>query len=191
MQRPDATLEQLWLEFRDVHPEGVGLTQFSTGYRDWKKGLHVVMRQVHRPGEKLFVDFAGRTVPVKNAKGGPGQLAQIFVAVLGYSNYSFVHAVPRTQTTADWVQCHVQCFEFLGGAPDWVVSDNLKAAVWRRERDRVIINPAYRDCLKHYNTAAAPARPRRPRDKAKAEVGVQIAQRWILFRLRDREYLGT
>lgn len=189
MQRPDATLQQLWLEFREVHPDGVGLTQFSTGYRDWKDGLHVVMRQVHAPGEKLFVDFAGRTMLVKDAKGGPGRLAQIFVAVLGYSNYTFVYAVP-TQTTADWVQCHVQCFEFLGGAPNWVVSDNLKAAVWRRERERVIINPAFRDCLRHYNTAAAPARPRRPQDKASAEVGVQIAQRWILFRLRDREYFS-
>lgn len=189
MQRPDATLQQLWLEFREIEPTGIGLTQFTCGYKVWKKDLHVVMRQVHRPGEKLFVDFAGRTVRVKDPEGGPERRAQIFVAVLGNSNYTFIYAVP-TQTTSDWVLCHVQCFNFLGGAPEWVVSDNLKAAVWRRESDRVVINPAFRDCLRHYNTAAAPARPRRPKDKAKAEVGVQIAQRWILFRIRDREYFS-
>lgn len=190
MQRPDATLEQLWREWRETCPDGVAYTQFSCGYRAWTRNLHVVMRRVHRPGDKLFVDFAGRTVEIRDRAGGKSQFAQIFIAVLGYSNLTFVHAVP-TQTTADWVQCHVACFEYLGGAPAWVVSDNLKAAVWRRERDQLVINPTYRDCLQHYDTAPAPARPRRPKDKAKAEVGVQIAQRWILFRLRDRVFFSV
>lgn len=189
MQRPDATLEHLWREWRHACPQGVAYTQFSGGYRSWRQQLHIVMRQVHCPGDKLFVDFAGRTVEIRDRCGGPSTFAQIFVAVLGYSNLTYLHAVP-TQTTADWVQCHVFCFEFLGGAPAWVVSDNLKAAVWRRERDQVVINPAYSDCLKHYDTAPAPARARRPKDKAKAEVGVQIAQRWILFRLRDRVFFS-
>lgn len=189
MQRPDATLEQLWREWRESCPQGVAYTQFSSGYRTWTRNLHVVMRRVHRPGDKLFVDFAGRTVEIRDRNGGPSKFAQIFIAVLGYSNLTFVHAVP-TQTTADWVQCHVECFEYLDGAPAWVVSDNLKAAVWRRERDQLVINPTYRDCLHHYDTAPAPARPRRPKDKAKAEVGVQIAQRWILFRLRDRVFFS-
>lgn len=189
MQRPDATLEALWREWRESCPGGVAYTQFSTGYRNWTRQLHIVMRQVHRPGDKLFVDFAGRTVEIRDRNGGPSTFAQVFVAVLGYSNLTFVHAVP-TQTTADWVQCHIRCFEFLDGVPAWVVSDNLKAAVWRRERDRLVINPTYRECLNHYDTAAAPTRARRPKDKAKAEVGVQIAQRWILFRLRDRVFFS-
>lgn len=189
MQRPDATLEVLWREWREHCPEGVAYTQFSTGYRTWRRAQHIVMRQVHRPGEKLFVDFAGRTVEIRDPSGGPPSFAQIFVAVLGYSNYTYVEAV-ASQTTPDWVQCHVGCFQFMGGSPVWVVSDNLKAAVWRRERERIIVNPTYRDALQHYDTAAAPARPRRPQDKGKVEVGVQIAQRWILFRLRDRVFFS-
>ncbi|TWO64408.1 IS21 family transposase [Caenimonas sedimenti] len=189
MQRPDATLEQLWQEWRETCPEGVGYTQFSVGYREWRKRQHVVMRQVHRPGEKLFTDFAGRTVEVRDANGGESIYAQVFVAVLGYSNYTYVEAV-ATQTTPDWVQCNVNCFHALGGAPNWVVSDNLKAAVLRRERDIIVLNPTYREALAHYSTAAAPARARKPRDKGKVEVGVQIAQRWILFRLRDRVFFS-
>lgn len=185
LQRADATIEQLWREWREQQPDGIGYTQFSMLYRAWRKQRHVVMRRVHAPADKLFVDFAGRTVEVLDPQGGPAMQAQIFVAVLGHSNFTYVEAV-ASQTTPDWLRCHANCFEALGGAPAWVVSDNLKAAVWRRERDRVVLNPAYRECLTHYDTAALPARPRRPRDKGKVEVGVQIAQRWILFRLRDR-----
>lgn len=180
MQRPDATLEQLWQEWRAQCPTGIGYSQFTDRYRCWTKSLHVVMRRVHRPGEKLFVDFAGRTMEIKDRNGGPSTCAQIFVAVLGYSNQTYLQAV-ASQTTADWVKCHVDCFSALGGAPEWVVPDNLKAAVWRREKDRVVINPAYRECLRHYDTAALPTGARKPKHKAKAEVGVQIAQRWVLF----------
>jgi transposase len=189
MQRPDATLEMLWREWGERQPAGVAYTQFAVGYRTWRRGQHIVMRQVHRPGDKLFVDFAGRTVEIRDPAGGPSTWAQVFVAVLGHSNYTYVEAV-ASQTTADWVQCHVGCFHAIGGAPGWVVSDNLKAAVWRRERDRIVVNPTYRDDLQHYATAAAPTRPRRPKDKGKVEVGVQIAQRWILFRLRDRVFFS-
>ena len=141
------------------------------------------------PGEKLFVDFAGRTVEIRDRSGGPSIYAQIFVAVLGYSNLTYLQAV-ASQKTPDWVRCHVDCFAAMGGVPAWVVPDNLKAAVWRREKDRVVINPAYRECLQHYNTAALPARVRKAKDKAKAEVGVQIAQRWVLFALRDRTFFS-
>jgi transposase len=187
MQRPDATMEQLWREWREARPDGIGYTQFAAGYRMWTKQRHVTMRRVHIAGDKLFVDFAGRTVEVRSAHGDNSTYAQIFVAVLGYSNYTYLEAV-ATQTTADWVRCHVHCFRALGGVPAWVVPDNLKAAVWRRDTGRIVLNPAYRECLTHYDTAALPARPRRPRDKSKVEVGVQIAQRWVLFRLRDRVF---
>jgi transposase len=189
MQRADATLEQLWREWRQHCPGGVAYSQFTSGYRAWTRQQHVVMRRVHRPGEKLFVDFAGRTVEIRDPNGGPSRHAQIFVAVLGHSNYTYIEALP-SQTTADWVQCHARCFAFLGGAPQWVVSDNLKAAVWRRDRDRIVINPAYRDCLRHYDTAPLPTGARKPKQKAKAEVGVQIAQRWALFAIRDRVFFS-
>lgn len=187
MQRADATLEVIWREWRESHPEGIGYSSFTHGYRTWIKSRHIVMRRVHVPGDKLFVDFAGRTVEIRDPQGGASTFAQIFVAVLGYSNLTYVEAV-ASQTTADWVQCHANCFAAIGGVPNWVVSDNLKAAVWRRERDRTVLNPAYSECMQHYGTVAVPTRSRKPKDKAKAEVGVQIAQRWILFRLRDRVF---
>jgi transposase len=189
MQRPDATLERLWREWRESCPAGIGYSQFATQYRGWVKRQHVVMRRSHRPGDKLFVDFAGRTVEVRDPTGGPSLWAQVFVAVLGHSNFTYIEAV-ASQTTADWIQCHAHCFDAMGGVPQWVVSDNLKAAVWRRERERIVINPAYRDCLMHYDTAPLPTGPRKPRHKAKAEVGVQIAQRWVLFALRDRVFFS-
>lgn len=189
MQRADATLEQIWREWREHYPDGVAYSQFTERYRDWTRQQHIVMRRVHRPGEKLFVDFAGRAVEIKDPNGGPSTMAQIFIAVLGHSNYTYVDALP-SQTTADWIACHADCFAFYGGAPEWVVSDNLKAAVWRRERERIVINPAYRDCLRHYNTAPMPTGARKPKHKAKAEVGVQIAQRWILFAIRDRVFFS-
>lgn len=189
MQRPDATLEQLWREWREVEPNGIAYTQFTANYRVYCKSLHVVMRRSHAPGHVLFTDYAGRSVEVRDAEGGATIKAQVFVAVLGYSNFTFLYATP-TQTTSDWMECHIRCFPALGGVPQWVVSDNLKAAVWRRERDQIVLNPAYRDCLRHYDTAARPAGAYKPKHKAKAEVGVQIAQRWALFRLRDRVFFS-
>lgn len=189
MQRNDATLEQLWREWREHCPDGIGYSQFTDGYRSWTRKLHIVMRRIHQPGKNLFVDFCGRTVEVRDPAGGPSIFAQIFVAVLGFSNYTYLCAV-ATQKTADWLQCHIDCFAELGGVPEWVVPDNLKAAVLRRERDQVVINPAYRECLRHYDTAPMPTGARKPKHKAKAEVGVQIAQRWILFALRDRVFFS-
>ncbi len=189
MQRPDATLEQLWHEWREICPDGVAYSQFTHLYRASCKARHIVMRRPHIPGQNLYVDFAGRTVEVKDPDGGPSITAQIFVAVLGYSNWTYVRAV-ASQTTADWIRCHIDCFSAMGGVPKWVVCDNLKAAVWRRERDKIIINPAYRDCLRHYDSAALPTGVRKPKHKAKAEVGVQIVQRWMLFPLRNRIFFS-
>ena len=186
LQRPDATLEVLWREWREGMPTGIGYSSFTDGYRKWLGSRNIVMRQVHRPGERLFVDFAGRTVPIRNADG-TSYSAQIFIAVLGFSNWTFAWAVDD-QTAPSFAECHVKCFEAMNGVPKWVVPDNLKAAVIKRTREKLELNTMYRSCLAHYGTAALPARPRRPRDKPKAEVGVQIAQRWMLFRLRDRVF---
>lgn len=190
MKRPSATLDVLWREWRETCPDGIGYTQFSTLYREWKKTLNVVMRQTHAPADKLFVDFAGQTVEIRDPDGGPSVFAQVFVAVLGYSNLTYVEVV-ASQTTPDWIQCHINCFEAMGGAPRWVVCDNLKAGVISRGPERIVLNPSYLDALRHFRTAIAPTRPRKPRDKGKAEVGVQIAQRWILFRLRDRIFFSV
>lgn len=189
LQKPNATLEQLWLEFRTACPTGIGYTQFSANYQKWIKTRHIAMRQRHCPGEKLFVDFAGATVPVKSRFGEPPIDAQIFVAVLGYSNYTFVCAT-ASQSTSNWIQCHIDCFNALGGVPEWIVPDNLKAAVLGRAKGNIVLNPAYSECLRHYESAPLPARPRKPRDKPKAEVGVQIVQRWVLFALRNRTYFS-
>jgi transposase len=189
MQREDGTLEVIWCEWREGCPEGVGYSAFTEHYRRWRKSLHIVMRQHHAPGDKIFVDFAGRTVEVRDPLGGPSSFAQIFVAVLGYSNLTYLEAVP-SQKVEHWQQCHVNCFAALGGVPHWIVCDNLKSAVLRRTRDRIDLNPAYRECLAHYDTAVLPTRVRKPQDKGKVEVGVQIAQRWVLFRLRDRVFFS-
>jgi len=189
MQRPDATLEALWQEWRAVCPAGIGYSQFTESFRKWTKQQRLVFRKVHIPGEKLFVDFAGTTVTVRSREGGPSIEAQIFVAVLGYSNYTFMYAVP-SQTTAHWLECHDACFANLGGVPKWVVTDNLKAAVIRREGSQVVLNPAYRACLTHFGTAALPTGARKPKEKSKAEVGVQIVQRLVLFRIRDFDFFS-
>lgn len=189
MQRPGATRQQLWQEWKETRPDGVSYSQFTDLYRTWVKRQHVVMRRVHSPGEKLFVDFAGQTVEIRDPEGGPSNFAQIFVAVLGFSNYTYVQAT-ASQSTADWLLCHINCFEVMGGVPKWVVSDNLKAAVLQRGRNEITLNPAYREMLRHYNTVALPAAPRKPKQKPKAEVGVQIVQRFLLFKLRDRVFFN-
>lgn len=189
MLRPDATREQLWQEWRMLHPTGIGYSQFTAGYRRWLGVQRLVMRQVHRPGDKMFADFAGRKIEIRGSLGEEPLYAQLFVAVMGCSNYTYLEAVWQ-QSTECWVQAQANAFEFFGGSPNWVISDNLKAAVWRRERDRIVINPTYRECLKHYETAPLPTKPRTPKQNAKAEAGVQIAQRWVLFALRDRVFFS-
>lgn len=189
MEEKNATLHQLWMEFRELRPEGIGYTQFTSGYAQFTKRLDVVLRRPHTPAEKLYCDFAGATIRIHDAGGGPGFDAQIFVSALGYSNYVFARAV-ASQQVADWNACHVEAFEFYGGAPEWVVSDNLKAAVTKRTRDELIINKSHRECLKHYGCHAMPRGVRKPRQNAKAEAAVQIVQRWILFSLRNRKFFS-
>lgn len=189
MGRADSTLNQLWIEFRRVQPGGIGITQFFEGYRAYTRQLNISMRRLHAPGAKMHADFCGRTVPIRDANGGPGFDAQIFIGVLGYSNFVFAHAV-ASQKIEDWIACHVACFEYFGGSPEWCVSDNLKAAVNKRTRDELFINRSYRECLGHYGVTAAPRRARKPRDNAKAEAAVQFVQRAILYGLRDMVFFS-
>ena len=147
------------------------------------------MRQEHRAGEKLFVDYAGQTVPVIGRRTGEIRQAQIFVAVLGASSYTFAEAT-WSQKLPEWLGSHVRCFAFFGGTSQILVPDNLRSGVTKAHRYEPDINPSYRDLAEHYGVAVLPARSRKPRDKAKVEVGVQVVERWILAVLRNRQFFS-
>jgi len=147
------------------------------------------MRQTHRAGEKLFVDYAGHTLPVIDPRTGELRPTQIFVAVLGASNYTYAEAT-WTQSLPDWIGSHQRCFDFLGGLPELVVPDNLRAGVTKAHRYEPDLNPTYLEMATHYGVAIVPARVRKPKDKAKAEVGVQIVERWILASLRNQQFFS-
>ena len=188
LRRKGVTLQLLWLEYRAVDPEGAyQYTQFCEHYRRWRKRLEPVLRQEHRAGEKVFVDYAGQTVPVVDTGTGELREAQIFVGVLGASNYTFAEAT-WTQTLPDWIGSHVRMFAYMGGSTVAVVPDNLRSGVKHACFYDPDINPTYQDLAVHYGTAVLPARPRRPRDKAKAESGVLLAERWILAPLRNHTF---
>lgn len=188
LKRKGVTLRLLWEEYRAEHPDdGYQLTAFSARYREWERSLKRSMRQIHTAGDKLFVDYAGPTVTVFDA-GQPRQ-AQIFVAVLGASNYTFAEAT-WSQQMSDWIGSHVRALDFFGGVPALVVPDCLKSAVLRADRYEPQLQRTYEDLAAHYETAILPARPRKPKDKAKVEVGVQIVERWILARLRNTPFLS-
>jgi transposase len=183
------TLLLLWQEYKAVTPEGLQYSSFCEAYRTWAGRLDVVMRQHHCAGETLFVDYAGQTMPVVNPNTGEVHDASIFIAVLGASNYTFVEAT-WSQHLKDWIASHVHTFEALGGVPQILVPDNLKAAVNRAHRYEPELNRTYADMAQHYGVAVLPARAARPRDKAKVEVAVQVVERWILARLRHRTFFS-
>lgn len=177
----------LWQEYKEKHPEGYGYSQFKEYYSKYIKTINPSMRQVHYAGDKLFVDFSGLTVPIANAITGEVFRAQIFVAVLGASGYTFVHAV-SSQSVKDFIECHNQAFNFYGGVPNIIVPDNLKAAVISNKHGKVKLNESYSDMGRHYNVAIVPTRTYHPQDKSKVEVGVKGIQRWILMKLRHHTF---
>jgi transposase len=183
------TRQLLWEEYRAAHPEGYGYSQFCQLYRRWKRERDLVLRQEHRPGEKLFVDWAGATVPICDPQTGEVRPGAVFVAVLGASNYTYAEA-SEDQQIASWIGAHVRTFEFLGGCPQLVVPDNAKTGVLKPCRYEPDLNPTYQEMAMHYGVGVLPTRPRKPRDKAKVEVGVQIAERWILASLRHRQFFS-
>ena len=147
------------------------------------------MRQNHVAGEKVFVDYAGQTAEVIDPKTGEVHAVQIFVATLGASSYSYAEA-SWTQSLPDWIGAHARAFAYFGGVPAQIVPDNLKAGVVKASIYDPEINRTYADMARHYGTAIVPARPYKPRDKAKVEVAVQIVERWILARLRKRRFFS-
>ncbi len=182
------TLMLLWDEYRQAHPDGYAYSQFNELYRRWKATIDVVMRQDHKAGERLFVDFPGMTIPVYDPKTGQLAMnAELFVASLGASGYLYAEAFP-SQGLMYWVAAHVHTFEALGGCPAIVVCDNLASGVTRAHRYEPEVNATYAEMAAHYGVAVMPARAYKPRDKAKAEIGVLLAERWVIARLRNRRF---
>lgn len=183
------TLTLLWEEYRDRHPDGYGRSRFCQLYRIWEGRLDVCLRQDYKAGEMLFVDYAGQTVEVINPASGEVREAQIFVAVLGASNYSYAEAT-WSQDLEDWIGSHVRTFEAIGGVSELVVPDNLKSGVKSPCRYEPDVNRTYEELAEHYGVAVLPARVKKPRDKAKVESGVLQVERWILARLRNERFFS-
>ena len=189
MRRKGVTLSLLWEEYKETYPEGYQYSRFCDLYRSWSGKLDLVMRQEHRAGEKMFVDYAGQTVPVVDPSGGRTREAQIFVAVLGASNYSYAEA-SLTQSLPDWIRSHIHAFEFFGGVTEIIVPDNIRTGITHACRYDPDHNPTYAELASYYGAAIIPARVRKPRDKAKVEAGVLIVERWILARLRNLTFFS-
>jgi transposase len=183
------TLQLIWEEYRATHPDGYRYSRFCELYQRWRRRQEVVLRQEHRAGEKLFVDYAGDTIAVHDPASGEVRTAQLFVAVLGASNYTFAEAT-WSQGLADWIGSHIRVFEYLQGVPAIVVPDNLKSGVTRPCRYEPGVNLTYEEMAQHYGVAVVPARVRKPRDKAKVEAGVLVVERWILAALRKRRFFS-
>lgn len=187
LKRPGVTLELLHLEYLAEHPGGYGYTVFCDTYREWLKRRSLTMRHNHKAGDKMFVDYSGKRPSVVNAETGEFEPVELFVATLGASSYTYAEAT-RTQTSKDFIASHVRALEFFGGVPTVLVPDQLKSGVVSACRYEPIAQRTYEEMARHYGSAILPARPRKPRDKAKVEVAVQVVQRWILARLRNRVF---
>ena len=189
LKRPGVTLQLLWEEYQraraDAGEPAYKYTSFCVKYRAWALSLKRSMRQTHLAGERLFVDYAGQTLPIIDAATGEIRPAQVFVAVLGASNYTYACAT-ATQSAVDWIGALIAALEFIGGVPRLVVPDQTRALIARPDRYEPIPNRLVEEFCSHYATVVLAARPAHPRDKPKVEVGVQIVERWILARLRHR-----
>lgn len=187
LKKKHVTKLLLWQEYREEHAEGYQYSQFCERYRRWADSLTVTMRQTHIAGQKTFVDFSGDGIDIVDPNTGECRTAKLFIAVLGASNFTFVEAV-LNEKLPTWIQCHVHAFDYFQGVSEIIVPDNLKSGVTRADYYDPDINPTYADFAEHYDTAVIPARKRKPRDKAKVEQGVLLAERWILAALRNEEF---
>jgi transposase len=187
LKRPGVTLSLLWEEYRGRHPDGYGYSAFCEHYGVWSARLSPVMRQRHTAGERMFVDYSGARMALTDPATGAEHPVEIFIAVLGASNYTYAEA-SWSQNLADWIASHTRAFTAFGAASALIVSDNLKSGVIRACFYEPEINRSYADMAAHYGAAILPARPYKPRDKAKVEAAVLLVQRWILARLRNRRF---
>ena len=182
-RKAGVTLELLHLEYLERHPDGYRYTQFCEIYRQWLRRRRLTMRQVHRAGEKGFVDYAGKTPWLTDPTTGECVPVELFVMALGASSYTYAEAT-ASQQLPDWIASHTRAFAFYGGVPIATVPDQLRSGVTTPCRYEPGVHRVYAELAAHYGTTILPARPAKPRDKAKAEVAVQVAERWIVARLR-------
>lgn len=189
LKRRGVTRVLLWQEYKAEHPSGYSYSRFCERFEQWRRRLTATMRQTHAGGDKLFVDWAGDTIAVVDPLTGHEQQAHIFVAALGASNYTYAEA-RWTETLPDWIGAHVNAIAAIGGVPKAVVPDNLKAGITKPSRYEPGINRTYQDLAAHYGFVVLPTRVRRPRDKAKVEVAVQIVERFVLAKLRNRRFFS-
>lgn len=186
LSKKGVTLSLLWQEYKEKHQEdGLQYSRYCDLYREWKRQLDVCMRQEHRAGERVYVDYSGLTVEVVDRDTGEVRNAEVFVAVLGASSYIYAEAT-WSQGLEDWISSHCRAFEYFGGVSELVIPDNLKSGVTKACRYEPDLNPTYNEMAQHYGTAVIPARVRKAKDKAKVENGVQQVQRWVLAPLRNR-----
>src|SRR3954454_10589062 len=189
LRRAGVTLMLLWEEYRAAEPDGYAYSRWCELYRAWEGRLSPTMRQSHPAGERLFVDYAGQTVGVVDGRSGEVRTAQVFVATMGASSYTYAEAT-WTQSLPDWIGAHARALAFMGGVPAQLVPDNPKVGVDRANWYETGLNRTYLDMAAHYGTAILPTRVRKPRDKAKVEVAVLVVERWILARLRHRRFFS-
>jgi len=189
LKRRGVTLMLLWEEHRAEHFDGHGYSRFCELYGEWRRRLSPTMRQTHVAGDKLFVDWAGDTVPIIDPMTGEVQEAHLFVAALGASSYTYAEA-RWSETLPDWIGAHVNALDFFGGVPKAAVPDNLKAGITKPSRYEPGVNRTYQDLADHYGFVVLPARVRRPRDKAKVEAAVGIVSRFVLGKLRNRRFFS-
>ncbi len=179
----------LWQEYIAKYPGGYEYSRFCTLYRDWLQKTQLTMRQQHKAGEKLFIDYAGQTVDIYDQKTGLIRKAQIFVATWGASNYTFVEAT-WSQKLEDFLGSHVRAFEYFNCAPEVIVPDCLKSAVNKACRYDPDNNESYVELARHYGVAVIATRPRKPKDKSNVEKSVQVVSRWILAAIRNRKFFS-
>ena len=189
LRRKGVTLQLLHVEYLEQHPDGYRYTMFCEHYTRWLKKQSPVMRQTHQAGDKLFVDYSGQKPHIVDASTGEVIEVELFVAVLGASNLTYAEAT-RTQKVGDWIGSHVRALDYIGGVPAAIVPDQLKSGVTVACRYEPGVQRTYDELAEHYGTVILPARPAHPRDKAKVEVGVQVAQRWVLARLRHQTFFS-
>jgi len=189
VKKRGVTLQLLSEEYLSDYPDGIRYSQFCDLFKKWKRKLNAVMRQQYKWGEKCFVDYAGQTIPVTDPETGDTRKAQIFIAVLGASNYTYCEA-QSDQKLRNWINGHVRTCDYYQGVPEIFIPDNLRSGVKSPCRYEPDLNPTYQDWSEHYGVAVIPARVVKPRDKAKVEVGVQVVERWILARLRNRQFFS-
>lgn len=190
LRRPNVTLRLLWQEYLRNAPSGLKYSRFCERYQQWRKSLEPTLRQVQVPGEKMFVDWAGQNVPIRNGADGTTQPASLFVAALGASGKIFAEAFPD-QKLHSWISAHVHAYEFYGGVAALTVPDNTRTAVVEPCRYEPLLHRTYQEMAEHYGTIILPARVKKPRDKAKVESAVQVAQRQILAALRDLDFFSV